>query len=63
MALTSIFITAYETRARLVLETSERPSFNLECPDATKTKTKYTTNYASSGIVLCCVFIQQIVCL
>ena len=39
MALTSIFITAYETRAAFVSETSERSSFNLECTDATKTKT------------------------
>ena len=33
-------------------------------PDAflKKRGDKYSTNYASSGIVLCCMFTQQIVC-
>ena len=40
MALTSIFITAYKTRASsLVFGTSECPSFSMKCTDATKTKT------------------------
>ena len=41
MALTSICITAYKTRvSSFALETSERRSYNMECPDATCTKPK-----------------------
>ena len=61
MLLTSVFYNSVQEACSFILEKSGRPSYQSGMPRRYQNQDKYTTKYASSAIVLCCMLAQQIV--